>query len=69
MWSTTRNSRGNMSLSTMRISRPTTPGTTQLVRAVESVLSPLGWDRTKSRREIGETQEMNLSAFTEIDEV
>ena len=30
---------------------------TQLVRAVESVLSPLGWDRTDIRRELAETQE------------
>jgi DNA polymerase I len=35
-----------------------------LVRAVESVLSPLGWDRTDIRRELGETREPELSAFT-----
>ena len=29
---------------------------TQLVRAVESVLSPLGWDRSKIRRELSETR-------------
>jgi len=40
---------------------------TQLVRAVESVLSPLGWDRTEIQREIAETQETNLAAFTEIE--
>jgi DNA polymerase I len=28
---------------------------TQLVRAVGSVLSPLGWDRLNTRRELGET--------------
>jgi DNA polymerase I len=39
---------------------------TQLVRAVESVLSPLGWDRTGIRREIAENRETDLTAFTEI---
>mgnify|MGYP006882768831 FL=1 len=29
---------------------------TQLVRGVESVLSPLGWDRSKIRRELSETR-------------
>ena len=36
---------------------------TQLVRAVESVLSPLGWDRTDIRRELAETRELDLMAF------
>ena len=36
---------------------------TQLIRAVESVLSPLGWDRTEIRREIAETQVAELTAF------
>ena len=36
---------------------------TQLLRAVESVLSPLGWDRTEIRREIAETQVAELTAF------
>jgi len=40
---------------------------TQLVRAVESVLAPLGWDRTEIRREIAETRETDLAAFTEIE--
>ena len=40
---------------------------TQLVRAVESVLSPLGWDRTEIQREIAETRETNLTAFTEVE--
>ncbi len=40
---------------------------TQLVRAVESVLAPLGWDRTEIQREIAETREMDLAAFTEIE--
>ncbi|MDL0126165.1 DNA polymerase domain-containing protein, partial [Halobacterium salinarum] len=39
---------------------------TQPVRAVESVLSPLGWDRTEIQREIAETRETDLAAFTEI---
>jgi DNA polymerase I len=39
---------------------------TQLIRAVESVLAPLGWDRTEIRREIAETRETDLIAFTEI---
>ena len=37
---------------------------TQLVRAVESVLSPLGWDRADIRRELAETREVNLADFT-----
>ncbi|SFC70083.1 DNA polymerase I [Halobiforma haloterrestris] len=36
---------------------------TQLVRAVESVLSPLGWDRTDIRRALAETREPELSDF------
>jgi len=39
---------------------------TQLVRAVESVLSPLGWDRTDIRRELAETQETDLMDFTTV---
>jgi len=39
---------------------------TQLVRAVESVLSPLGWDRSDIRRELAETQELDLTAFTAV---
>jgi len=38
---------------------------TQLVRVVESVLSPLGWDRTGIRRELAETRKTNVTAFTE----
>jgi DNA polymerase I len=37
---------------------------TQLVRAVESVLSPLGWDRSKIRRELEETRVPELMTFT-----
>ncbi|AAV44711.1 DNA polymerase B2 exonuclease domain (plasmid) [Haloarcula marismortui ATCC 43049] len=37
---------------------------TQLVRAVESVLSPLGWDRTDIRRSLAETREVELTDFT-----
>ena len=36
---------------------------TQLIRAVESVLSPLGWDRTEIRREFAERQMPKLTAF------
>jgi DNA polymerase I len=39
----------------------------QLVRAVESLLSPLGWDRSKIRRELAGTRMTKLSAFTETD--
>jgi DNA polymerase I len=38
---------------------------TQLVRAVESVLSPLGWDRTDIRRELADTH-VDLSDFTTV---
>ncbi|MFD1600681.1 type B DNA-directed DNA polymerase [Halobellus rarus] len=37
---------------------------TQLVRAVESVLSPLGWDRADIRRSLAETREVELTDFT-----
>ena len=37
---------------------------TQLVRAVESLLSPLGWDRTVIRRGLAKTQELELTDFT-----
>jgi DNA polymerase I len=37
---------------------------TQLVRAVESVLLPLGWDRTDIRRRLAETREVELTEFT-----
>jgi len=40
---------------------------TQLVRAVESVLSPLGWDRSKIRRELAETQVPELTAFADSE--
>ena len=36
---------------------------TQLVGAVESVLSPLGWDRSEIRRYLSETWEPELTAF------
>ena len=39
---------------------------TQLVRAVESVLSPLRWDRADIRRELAETREMDLTEFTAL---
>ncbi|MXV61884.1 type B DNA-directed DNA polymerase [Natronorubrum sp. JWXQ-INN-674] len=37
---------------------------TELVRAVESVLSPLGWEETDIQRELGETRETDLTSFT-----
>jgi len=40
---------------------------TQLVRAVESVLSLLGWDRSKIRRELAETQVPELSVFADSE--
>lgn len=40
---------------------------TQLVRAVESVLSLLGWDRSKIRRELAETQVPELTAFADSE--
>jgi DNA polymerase I len=40
---------------------------TGLIRAVESLLSPLGWDRSKIRRELAETRVTKVSAFTETD--
>jgi DNA polymerase I len=36
---------------------------TELVRAVERLLSPLGWDRSKIRRELTETGVPELTAF------
>ena len=38
---------------------------TELVRAVKSVLSPLGWTRSDIRREVSETRVPELTAFTE----
>jgi DNA polymerase I len=36
---------------------------TQLVRAVESVLAPLGWDRTEIQQELAGTREPELTDF------
>ena len=41
---------------------------TQLVRAVESVLSPLGWDRSKIRQEMAETRVPELTAFASTEQ-
>ncbi|CDK40651.1 type B DNA-directed DNA polymerase [Halorubrum sp. AJ67] len=41
---------------------------TQLIRAVESVLSPLGWDRTEIRRELAETRVPKLTAYTNTED-
>ena len=39
---------------------------TQLVRAVESVLSPIEWDQTGIRRKLAETREMDLMEFIPV---
>ncbi|SDN48037.1 DNA polymerase I [Haloarchaeobius iranensis] len=36
---------------------------TQLVRAVESVLSPLGWDRTEIQRKLATMETATLGSF------
>ena len=36
---------------------------TQLIRAVESVLSPLGWDRRDIQQELTETGKLTLTNF------
>jgi DNA polymerase I len=41
---------------------------TRLVRAVESVLAPLGWDRTAIRRELSGTRQPTLAAFADGDD-
>ncbi len=38
---------------------------TQLVRAIESVLSPLGWDRTEIRQRLTDTTDATLAAYSE----
>ena len=38
---------------------------TELIRAIESLLSPMGWDRTAIRRELSETRMTGLTAFTD----
>jgi DNA polymerase I len=37
---------------------------TQLVRAVESVLSPLGWDQNDIRRELNGTRVVGITDWT-----
>jgi DNA polymerase I len=39
---------------------------TQLIRAVESVLSPLGWDRSKIRRKLAGARVPELMAFSNV---
>ncbi|TKX72364.1 type B DNA-directed DNA polymerase [Halorubrum sp. GN11_10-6_MGM] len=41
---------------------------TQLIRAVESVLSPIGWDRSDIRRELTETRAPKLTAYTNTED-
>jgi len=40
---------------------------TQLIRAVESVLAPLGWDRAEIRRELTETRVPKLTAYVNTE--
>ncbi|WP_425498625.1 hypothetical protein [Natrinema salinisoli] len=42
---------------------------TQLVRAVEGVLSPFGWDRSDIRRELSAERHDVLSSFGATDEL
>ncbi len=42
---------------------------TEIVRAVESLLSPLGWDRSKIRRELAETRVTELTAFANTEQI
>ena len=42
---------------------------TQLVRAVESVLAPLGWGQTKIRRELAETRVPELTVFANTKKI
>jgi len=42
---------------------------TQLIRAVESVLSPLGWDRSDIRRELSVEEDAVLSSFSAGDDL
>jgi len=41
---------------------------TELIRAVESLLSPLGWDRSKIRRELEDTRVPELTAFANTEQ-
>jgi DNA polymerase I len=40
----------------------------QLVKAAESVLSPLGWDRTEIDRELTKTRVPKLTAFADMNQ-
>jgi len=40
----------------------------EIVGAIESLLSPLGWDRSKIRRELAETRVPELTAFANTEE-
>jgi DNA polymerase I len=40
---------------------------TQLIRAVESVLAPFGWDQTEIRRELTETRVPKLTAYANTE--
>jgi DNA polymerase I len=63
-----KNSRGRVALSHEKIeSCDPSYYEIQLIRAVESVLSPLGWDRSRIHRELSETWVPELTAFTSSD--
>jgi len=42
---------------------------TELIRAGESILSPLGWDQSKIRRELAETQILDLTLFSKLTKI
>jgi len=42
---------------------------TQLVRAIESVLLPLGWDRTEIQQELTALEDTTLSSFSPIGDL
>jgi len=40
----------------------------RLIRAIESILSPLGWNRTSIRRELDGTRETDLDMFRALEQ-
>jgi DNA polymerase I len=40
----------------------------RLIRAIESILSPLGWNRTNIRRELDGTRETDLDMFRALEQ-
>jgi DNA polymerase I len=41
---------------------------TQLVRAIESILSPIGWNRTNIRRKLDGTREADIGMFRALEQ-